>query len=334
MVRGMFLLLGCPSPEPPDAPEVQVSVDVSVLPATGWDPVYLSLYVDRGERGERHENAEPRVVSTDGVEVPMRAIGFHDYEHGWAAVDGFAPGSYLVTELDGFAIDPVGFEVSETGQVPSAFEVGEAWVLDDGWSPGGLGGLGVDAIWLEVLEVDDDDVLFRVVSAFSPQPCDLMTAWGQTDEDGHLTFLLPELIDANQEPPFQAWDIWFHVARSADGQEVEGVEAQAVIDTRRLDHADADTDLCDLLVGVAVACEPCPDGEEECLPVAMRAGHMSVAPPPEPDLPNCGADLSDPEDAELAFDWNLSLCSVTALPATLGPLAWLALILVRRRRAE
>ncbi|MCP4805029.1 MAG: hypothetical protein GY913_17190 [Proteobacteria bacterium] len=60
---------------------------------------------------------------------------------------------------------------------------------------------------------------------------------------------------------------------------------------------------------------------------------MSAITPLDP-LPNCGADLSDPDDPELSFEWNLKICSFTALPATLGPLAWLALALTRRRRTR
>lgn len=329
----MLLLLACVTEPEPVETEV-ATPHVHLLPTAGWDPVAIDLAVqrfrdDREIGDEVFHFAEPTVVDASGEAIAMRPVAFHDYDHGWAAADGFQPGAYLVTELAGRAVDPIGFEVSDVGQVPSTFEVGEAWVMETMWSPSGAVDLS-GFVWLEILEIDGDHALFRV-SAEVEERCDVVTAWGEIDDQGHLTWLEPEIVDPEVDPPFQAWDIWFHLARSADGADLAGVEAQAVVDTRRLDHADEDLDLCDLMPAFGADCVSCPDGEVECLPVAIR-GSTLTATDPLGDLPNCGADLSDPEDPDLYFQWDLMICSATALPATLGPLAWLAVALTRRRK--
>ena len=285
----MLFLLACTGAEPAIDEVIETSTQVRVLPTTGWDPVAVDVTITRirGDAQQTHEVefAEPTVVDQAGDTVLVRELAFHDYQHGWAAADGFAPGSYLVTELAGHPIDPLGFEVSDVGQAASAFEVGDSWVLDELWSPSGVAeAYLVDAIWLTIEEVDGDLVRFRVVSEFA-ETCDVMHAWAETDADGNLAFLLPELVDSDVDPPFQAWDIWFHAARSPDGSELAGVEAQAVIDTRRLDAADSGYELCDLLAGFAITCEACPDGSAECLPVAIRASHMRADPAPRETSP-------------------------------------------------
>ncbi|MCP4805028.1 MAG: hypothetical protein GY913_17185 [Proteobacteria bacterium] len=134
----LFLLTVCPAPELEPVETHVVTVKVRVLPTAGWDPVAMDAEVEWFQDGvlvgtDEQDFAEPTVVDDAGSVIPMRRLAFHDYEHGWAAADGFEPGSYLVTELAGESIDPVGFEVSDIGQVPSTFEVGDSITQTATW---------------------------------------------------------------------------------------------------------------------------------------------------------------------------------------------------------
>ncbi len=134
----LFLPTVCPAPELEPVETHVVTVKVRVLPTAGWDPVAMDAEVEWFQDGvlvgtDEQDFAEPTVVDDAGSVIPMRRLAFHDYEHGWAAADGFEPGSYLVTELAGESIDPVGFEVSDIGQVPSTFEVGDSITQTATW---------------------------------------------------------------------------------------------------------------------------------------------------------------------------------------------------------
>ncbi len=350
----LALTFACSDGEPAEDPiEETWFVDATnPFPLTGWDPIFLVLHEETTQGGypldeQRIEAAEPTVVNAEGEEQVLVPATWHDYDYGWVGETPLPPGEYRIAAVEGRALDDEAlvFEVSDIGQVPATWEAGATYDLEDIWSPGAGAVFRpyVDDTWLEVLEVSDGEVRFRVIYAFMDDaPCEVMVGVGVVDANGRLHWEHEDTLVNEGEVPFEVRELRLDLGLSSDGETLAGVEATAVLDTRPIDDALTDTgqtmDICGLAAGFGVNCLPCSDGVERCLAVGVRASTLTRTDEDFGDLPTCGADFSniDVPTFDFDFDFDCSGFSCSAGPGgRVAGAGWFVLVLglvgLRRR---
>ena len=329
----MLILLAC-APQEIDEPIETFEVRVDQLPSVGWETVYVEFERTLTEHDGTSstveiEPAEPTVLDALGEEIAVEPVVWQGNEYGYAAVEGFEPGSYRVTHVGGRELElALFFEVQGHGQLPARFEEGAVFTLEEAWSP--TAGATVedqlrDLVHLEVGEVREEDLDFRVFVDGDAATCLFYEGVASVDANGRMLHEAESL-----EGELEARDLRLLAGLSPDGEELRGLEAEAVVDTRPLDEAlfppDEDTTLCYVVASFGVDCLPCPDGEERCLAVGIRHAVMDRTDhelPEEP--PPCIDDVDDTPLGSL-------ICSLAGALAPSALLAWIGLILARRRR--
>jgi len=322
----ILALLACDVARPVDEPTESFSA-MGVLPSTRWETAYLTLARTLLE-GDPDEHtlyitpAEPTIEDSLGEPVLVEPVVWQDYEYGYAAVEGFDPGAYRVTHVSGRELpDAMDFEIEAHGQLPVSFAEGDLFRLTYAWSPL-LGGQDYGLVrgysYLEVVALEGDALDFRLLRGHIDESCVVYEGTGIVDENGRLEFVSEGLFE-----PIEATDLRLVATLRPDGEELAGVEAQAIVDTRPLEETEGE--FCGLAKGFMIECVACTDEAISCLPVGFKQGRMErIDIQVDEDRPDCVD-----EDGEVQEG---ALCSLLGGLAPSALLAWTAVLFVRRRR--
>ncbi|MCB9761607.1 MAG: hypothetical protein H6739_17315 [Alphaproteobacteria bacterium] len=234
------------------------------------------------------------------------------------------------------------FTTSSLGTPTAASPVGTLYSLDPSAGeiivPPGMGPV-MEAlldgfVLIEVLSVGEDQVELRLAATPDGSTQDLCApTWTVTADydDPHVSFGPADQDLRYGDVSMTLGDFGFEGDFSADGATLGGVSAWGLVDTRPLNGGQGAADVCELMAGFGVACEPCPsDGGEFCLGVRIRGMEAvaisGVLTPVEGD---CHEDC---QDAGGACAPPGCACGSAGRPAGSLLVALLALAGLRRRR--
>ncbi len=338
----------CGGEEPVEPTHEWVEAQVRHLPQAGWDPLLLTLEVTTTQGEDTLDvmevaSARPTVIDAEGSEVELVPATWHDYDYGFVAEPPMSPGPHTVTHLSGYELpETIVFEISDHGQEPAAFDEEAIYLVTSLWGPG-IGDLATelfaDIIWLDVLEVTEDDIAFRVIVEWEAR-CEFFVGRAEVDDHGNLHWEHPGYTVNEDEVPFDVTELRLDLALGPDGDSIAGGEATVVLDTRPIDEAASDTgdawDTCELVAAFGVECLPCSDGVERCLALGTRGAMLERVDRVFGELPTCGADFSNLDLPEFDFDFGDCASGCSAGPGAGAWGTWLVALaaLRRRRRAD
>lgn len=374
----LVTLLACPGPQGVNATEIRLS---EVLLEVGTDPerigpdATLRFEATLEQRTQRFGETETTILSTgpfipvvvdeDGQAVvlvdapdpsfsqPYNALPTPSER--WRAEGGFEPGEYSVAWAaaangETYPLEPpIGFVVQPTAQGPSAWRLGDTYLVQD-YGLRGLEGIlqGAGSSWIRVAEVDDERARLELIIE-SDYRCVAVNAW--TDWSGDGGAWSQDSLSIEQDGvSLSGYGIFTSLPLSQDGEQILSGQAHMVLDMSAVDRLmgvhNAEWEMgesCALLPGFGIDCGSCLVGEpdRECLSLSLldlNAARLSEqeAAALGADLPPCGLDLADIEapviDLSFLEDLNFDCGCTTAAGFSSMSLGWLAMALVRTRR--
>lgn len=278
-----LLLAGCEteptatepaSTPPPVVPTVELirptdpyaALVVEYEDLTGDAPLDLTLGTPGGEE-----------LTLVGVaEEPWRV--FYRPEPRWEV------GEYIITGgLGGAQVRPRTFTITGYGVGPDfdAPQVGDAWSLDLTGSgvaflhPPGIGGLllsqlGDIELVLEIMQVEEQQVTYRIVAIEDDFACSAHTSEATLDADGRLTWASDLLTFPVADEQGAAHQVTLDFGLLDDG--LGAGQAWGELDTAAVGLliGNGEDSLCELLSQFGVFCHACPDGAETCLDIEVQ----------------------------------------------------------------
>jgi hypothetical protein len=281
-----------------------------------------------------------RWVAPDGLPQGSYVSVFaHDVDHGPEGVRDVELPLPLAHRVDGWGLHE-DFDASELE--------GKAFLLDIETVRGCSAAADLlpvylpDRVWLELTEVDGEQVRFRLVQELdrdNHHACVYLEDEANLSATGELLWERDQL-DLAMDPAVESWDNSLRLGLSANAEGAAGLELTATVDllnvvavnTNASDTAEEPTweDTCDLLRGFGIDCEACPgSGRESCLDLRFFAAEA-----PLDDMPYD----SDPLiSCEVEMDLEYEGCDLGCSATPRRQLPWLVLgfmglIGLRRRR--
>lgn len=275
------------------------------------------------------------------ADTPLEPLRYAGATYAWRAEGaGFLPGVHTIEATEGVTGAEV--TIAPWGRDPAfdpASIVGAtySWVVDDAYAiPDAAAVAATAGIRLQILSVEGDAALFRVIADNGGDDCEVLRDHATLSATGELSWSRHTLVAALDPYPVFIAGPWLHLGFSADGAEAAGVEGGATVDLRPLNlmlFGEDDPSSCGPLGNFGGACWDCIDEGATCTDVLVHASRLVSTASPADSLPVCGVQLE-----EVDIDVPVISCepvdvSCASAGRRLGPgaLVLVGLSLLRRR---
>lgn len=330
------------------------------LGTASWDGVNFELRSRECGYPDLYGDESVSIVDADGQAFALEPVDA--CLERWVAPDGLPPGSYHSVIAHDIDHGPEGVMDVEI-PLPEPHQV-DSWGQHEGFDPGDLEGkaflLDVESVrscpaaaellvdylpervWLELTEVDGDQVRFRMVQELdrdNHHACIYLEDVATLSATGQLLWERDQL-DLAMEPAVQSWNNSLRMGFDAAGEASAGLELSATVDllnviavnTNASDTAEQPTweDTCDLLRGFGIDCEACPgSGRESCLDLSFFGAQAPLDAMPYDSDPLISCEV----EMDLEYEGCDLGCSATPRrQLALWGLGLAGILLVRRRK--
>lgn len=280
--------------------------------------------------------AEPLLVDDAGQQIALVPRG-----RGWTAPGGLPDPSVIVGLRGAWDLQvelntPYVLRVGDVGLEAVDIEPGHTVVLRDHDAVPESPSLVQDEAMVRVLQVEQERIELQLIwTPMDAPPCVIGQDWARWD--GAVARWALDPVDVRFSPyiePVSLREAWLEIPFGRDGS-VAGGGGGGWVDLREVEanYPDQD-DLCQTLAGLGTPCTPCEDGHQQCLEMGWSNLRAESSAEDIGALDVCGPVLSDhvgPVEVD-AHAFGDCTCNTLSGGTLAAGAAWLALLLIRRRR--